>query len=44
MKRCKRRKPKLDKGQASERSNFFKVKMTSKISRHKTKISMEKKI
>ena len=33
MKRCKRRKPKLDKDQASEKLNSSKAKMTSKISR-----------
>lgn len=44
MKRCKRRKPKLDKGQASEKLSSFKAKMTSKISSHKTKITTEKKI
>ena len=44
MKRCKRRKPKLDKGQASEKLSSLKAMMTSKISGPKTKISMENKI
>ena len=44
MKKCKRKKLKLDKGQASGKLSSFKAKMTSKISRLKTKISTEKKI